>query len=221
VDLATNVIVQHELLIRMVSPEGDIVLPGDFLPAAEEFGLISEIDRWVVGETARLAAQGHAVEFNLSAKSVMDPDMLTFVRYSFEVHGASLESVVCEITETGLLGDIASAEVFVRGLNDLGCRVALDDFGAGYGAFGNLRLPVSYLKIDVEFVRGLPNDASSRHVVAAVVNLAKAFRLQTIAEGAEDEDTLEILKELGVDCVQGYVIARPRPVADALGALVG
>jgi PAS domain S-box-containing protein len=218
VDLTTNATVQHELLLRMVSPDGEVVLPQFFLPVAEEFGLISEIDRWVVGETARLTAKGFALEFNLSAKSVMDPDMLIYVRTSFQEHGASLESVVCEITETALLSDIAAVEVFVRGLNEMGCKVALDDFGAGYGGFGNLKLPVSYLKIDVEFVRDLPREASSRHVVSAVVNLAKGFSLQTIAEGAEDEATLEILKELGVDCVQGYVIARPRPVAEVLVA---
>ena len=120
--------------------------------------------------------------------------------------------IVCEITETALLRDTAAAEAFVQGLNEIGCKVALDDFGAGYGGFAYLkRLPVSYLKIDREFVRDLPQEASSRHVVSAVVSLAKAFSLTTVAEAAEDEATLELLRELGVDCVQGYVIARPGP----------
>jgi PAS domain S-box-containing protein len=217
VDLTTNSVVQHELLIRMLSPTGEIILPERFLPTAEELGLISEIDRWVVNETARLAAQGHAVEFNLSAKSVVNPSMVAVVGDALKAHGASSELVVCEITETALLRDTAAAEAFVRGLNDLGCKVALDDFGAGYGGFGHLkRLPVSYLKIDREFVRDLPQEASSRNVVSAVVNLAKAFSLQTVAEGAEDDATLELLKQLGVDLVQGYVIARPGPVAETL-----
>ena len=151
-DLKTNSVVQYELLIRMVSPDGEIVLPDRFLPTAEEFGLISEIDRWLIGETARLAAQGYFVEFNLSAKSVVDPNMLTIVRNAFETYGAPPESVVCEITETALLRDTAIAEAFVQGLNELGCKVALDDFGSGYGGFAYLkRLPVSYLKIDREF----------------------------------------------------------------------
>jgi len=217
VDLATNCVVQHELLLRMVSPEGEIILPDRFLPTAEEFGLIAEVDRWVVGEAARLAAEGNPVEFNLSAKSVVDPSMLTTVRNALETQGARPELMVCEITETALLRDTAAAEAFVQGLNDIGCKVALDDFGAGYGGFAYLkRLPVSFLKIDRQFVCDLPQEASSRHVVSAVVSLAKAFSMQTVAEGAEDDATLELLKQLGVDLVQGFVIARPGRVADVL-----
>jgi EAL domain-containing protein (putative c-di-GMP-specific phosphodiesterase class I) len=157
------------------------------------------------------------VEFNLSAKSVVDPNMLTVVRNAFEVHGASPESVVCEITETALLRDTAAAEAFVQGLIEVGCKVALDDFGSGYGGFAYLkRLPVSYLKIDREFVRDLAQETSSRHVVSAVVNLAKAFSMQTVGEGAEDDATVELLTQLGVDRAQGYVIARPGPVAEVL-----
>jgi len=219
VDLHTNLTVQHELLIRMVSPTGEIVLPDRFLPTAEEFGLISEIDRWVVRETARLASQGNPVEFNLSAKSVVDPNMLTVVRNAIAEYSAAPELIVCEITETALMRDTAAAEAFVQGLNDLGCKVALDDFGAGYGGFAYLkRLPVSYLKIDREFVRDLSQEAASRHVVSAVVSLARAFSLVTVAEAAEDEATLELLRQLGVDRVQGYVIARPAPVESVLKA---
>jgi PAS domain S-box-containing protein len=215
VDLATNLVVQHELLLRMVNSEDEIIPPDRFLPTAEEFGLILEIDRWVVGETARLAAQGYPVEFNLSAKSVVDPNMLTTVRTALETHGARPEIVVCEITETALLRDTAAAEAFVHGLNEMGCKVALDDFGAGFGGFAYLkRLPVSFLKIDRQFVCDLTQEASSRHVVSAVVSLAKAFSMQTVAEGAEDDATLEVLKELGVDLAQGFVIARPGPVAE-------
>jgi EAL domain-containing protein (putative c-di-GMP-specific phosphodiesterase class I) len=173
----------------------------------------------VVGETARLAAQGHRVEFNLSAKSVVSPNMLSVVRHALEAHGASPELIVCEITETALMRDTAAAEAFVQGLSDLGCQVALDDFGAGYGGFAYLkRLPVAYLKIDREFVCDLVQESSSRHVVSAVVSLAKAFSLTTVAEAAEDDATLELLRELGVDRVQGFVIARPGPVEEVLGA---
>ena len=221
-DLATKAVVQNELLLRMVSPEGDIVEPDYFLATAEEFGLISEIDRWVVGETARLAGQGHPVEFNLSAKSAVDPDMLAIVRAAFETHGVAPELVVCELTETALVRDTPGAETFVRGLSDIGCKVALDDFGAGYCGFAYLkRLSVSFLKIDQQFVTDLANEASSRHVVSAVVNLARAFSMRTIAEGVEDDVTLEILKELGVDFAQGYFIAPPGPAADMLGCGVG
>ena len=179
--------------------------------------MISEIDRWVVDETIRLAAQGHPVEFNLSAKSVVDPNMLTVVHNAFEVHGASPEFVVCEITETALLRDTAAAEAFVQGLNEMGCKVALDDFGAGYGGFRlSEAAPGFVLKIDREFVRDLTQETSSRHVVSAVVNLAKAFSMQTVGEGAEDDATVDLLTQLGVDRVQGYVISRPGPVGEVL-----
>ena len=217
VDLSTYEVIQHELLIRMIGPDGDVIMPDEFLPTAEEYGLVTEIDRWVVNETARLSSLGHAVEFNVSAKSVTDPNMLAMIQSAIETYGASPKNMVCEITETALVRDIESAERFVRGLNSMGCQVALDDFGAGYGGFNYLkRLPVSYIKIDREFVRDLVDELSSQHVVSAVVNLAKAFGMQTIAEGAEDDETLRLLRELGVDHVQGYVIGRPAPAKEAL-----
>jgi PAS domain S-box-containing protein len=217
VDLSTYEVIQHELLIRMISPDGELIMPDEFLPTAEEYGLVTEIDRWVVNETARLSALGHAVEYNVSAKSVIDPNMLAMIESAIEAHGASPQNMVCEITETALVRDIEAAEMFVRGLNKIGCQVALDDFGAGYGGLNYLkRLAVSYIKIDREFVRDLCDEVSSQHVVSAVVNLAKAFGMQTIAEGAEDDDTLRLLRELGVDHVQGYVIGRPAPASEAL-----
>ena len=217
VDLATDDVVQHELLIRMISAEGEVILPNHFLPTAEEYGLIAEIDRWVIHETARLSAAGHPLEFNLSAKSVADPGILALIANAIEEHGANPEQMVCEITETALVHDLGAAEQFVRGLNDLGIKVALDDFGAGYGGFAYLkRLPVSYLKIDREFVQDICTETSSQHVVSAVVNLAKAFGMHTVAEGAEDDATVKLLKNLGVTYVQGYVVGRPSPARDAL-----
>ncbi|HEY1222950.1 MAG TPA: EAL domain-containing protein [Acidimicrobiales bacterium] len=217
VDLTTYEVTQHELLLRMLGPDGRVVPPAHFLATAEEYGLITEIDRWVVGEAARLAARGHVIEFNLSAKSVADPHMLAAIVAALDVHGAAPKNLICEITETALMNDVGAAEAFVRGLNEIGCGVALDDFGAGYGGFSYLkRLPVSYLKIDREFVHDLAEVTSSRHVVAAVVNLAQAFGLKTIAEGAEDDETLRILRHLGVDHVQGFALGRPAPAHLAL-----
>ncbi len=215
IDLASATIVQHELLIRMRSPTGELVEPARFLDTAEEFGLISEIDRWVIAETARVAALGHRVAFNLSARSVADPQTLERIRTAVRDTGADADLMECEITETALVHDIAAAEGLVKGLIDLGCSVALDDFGVGYGGFAYLkRLPVSVLKIDREFVRDLGEEASSRHVVAAVVSLAKAFGLSTTAEGPETTATLDLLRELGVDRAQGFIIGRPRPLSE-------
>ncbi len=220
VDLDTYEIIQNELLIRMIGPSGEVVTPAEFLPTAEEYGLITEIDHWVISETVRLAALGHRVEFNLSAKSVMDPRPLITIRNAIENSGARPENVVCEITETALVRDLAAAGAFVRGLNEIGCKVALDDFGAGYGGFAYLKhLPVSYLKIDQEFVRDICEETSSQFVVAAVVNLARAFGMQTVAEGAESDAALRMLKDLGVDHAQGYAIGQPLPANEALGDL--
>jgi len=218
IDLATNEIVQHELLIRMRTLNGELVEPASFLDTAEEFGLITDIDRWVIAETARVASRGHRVAFNLSARSVADSRTLSRIRDAIRVAGASPHLIECEITETALVRDVAAAEVLVRGLIDLGCSVALDDFGVGYGGFAYLkRLPVSVLKIDREFVADLTQEASSRHVVAAVVSLAKAFAMTTTAEGPETAESLELLRDLGVDRAQGFVIGRPTTLADAFG----
>jgi PAS domain S-box-containing protein len=212
-DLRTQVIVQHELLIRMVMPDGEIVLPDRFLPAAEEFGLIHNIDRWVVQQSALLASAGHQVEFNLSAKSMGRSDMVATIAHALDVTGAPPDSLVCEITETALMADSAAGEIFVRSLRDLGCKVALDDFGVGYGGLAYLkRLPVSYLKIDMQFVTDLVTEPSSRHVVRAIVDLARSFGAKTVAEGAEDLETVNLLKEFEVDYVQGFIIGEPRPV---------
>ena len=213
-DLKTDEIVQHELLIRMKDAEGEIVLPGRFLPAAEEFGGILNIDRWVVEQSVLLAMVGHKVEFNLSAKS-MGPPMVAVIADALKATGAPPENLVCEITETAFMSDIVAGEEFVRSLRELGCKIALDDFGAGYGGLAYLkRLPVSYLKIDIQFVTDLVKDEMSRHVVRAIVELARSFGVHTIAEGAEDAETVEILRDLGVDFVQGYYIARPAPLVE-------
>jgi PAS domain S-box-containing protein len=215
-DLRTNVVTQHELLIRMKGQDSEIVLPGRFLPAAEEFGLILNIDRWVVGQSALLASSGHKVEFNISAKS-MGLGMVGTIADALKATGAPPENLVCEITETALMADTAAGELFVQSLRDLGCKFALDDFGVGYGGLAYLkRLPVSYLKIDMQFVADLVTESSSRHVVRAIVDLAHGFGAETVAEGAEDGETVELLKNLGVDFVQGYHIARPGPVDEML-----
>jgi PAS domain S-box-containing protein len=211
-NLHTKEISQHELLIRMKDVNGEVILPGRFLPAAEEFGLILDIDRRVVQQSAMLAGAEHRVEFNLSAKS-LGLGMVNTIAEAIRVAGGPPENLVCEITETALMNDNAAGEIFVKSLRDLGCKIALDDFGVGYGGLAYLkRLPVSYLKIDMQFVSDLAQMETSRHVVRAIVDLARGFGAQTIAEGAEDEETVHILRDLGVDFVQGFFISRPGPI---------
>jgi EAL domain-containing protein (putative c-di-GMP-specific phosphodiesterase class I) len=217
IDIATGETVQHELLIRMIDEDGSAIPPGLFLPVAEEYGLIREIDRWVVGQAAALAAEGHALEINLSAESLGDPDLYAVVERELTTRGVDPSLIVFELTETALLRDEDAARSFIERVERLGCKLALDDFGTGYGGFTYLkRLPVDFLKIDIEFVRDLAQSPSSAHVVRAVVSLARGFGQKTVAEGVEDAETLALLGELGVDYAQGFGIGRPAPVAQVL-----
>ncbi|HSO99197.1 MAG TPA: EAL domain-containing protein [Solirubrobacteraceae bacterium] len=210
VDSRTREVLQCELLLRLREPTGEIVGPAALLKAAEEFNLIGEIDRWVIRHGIHIAATGRAVSLNLSAHSVGDGAVLEHIERTIAESGADPSRVVFEFTETAMVRDQEAAFRFAERLHTLGCKLALDDFGTGYGGFTHLKkLPVDYLKIDIEFVRDVVVNAGSREVVQAVVALARGFGLKTVAEGVEDAGTLERLVELGVDLVQGYHIARP------------
>ncbi|MDP9344182.1 MAG: EAL domain-containing protein, partial [Actinomycetota bacterium] len=213
VDLATGATVQRELLIRMRDAEGQLVAPGLFLPAAEEHGLIEDIDRWVLSRAVRIAARGEAVEVNVSAASMNSPAFLTAVERELRASGADPACLVFEITETALMSQMDLGVAFAERLAALGCRFALDDFGTGYASFTYLkRLPVHYLKIDREFVRELVGSPRDRHVVQAIVNVASGFDAQTIAEGVEGAETLKLLGVYGVDYAQGFHLGRPTPL---------
>jgi len=215
-DLETDEVVQHELLLRMREPDGEIVGPASYLQIAEEHNLIGDIDRWVIRRASRLAARGLPVELNVSGGSISDPELITHIETCLRETGADPALMVFEITETALVRDEEAGRNFVQRVHELGCKLALDDFGTGYGGFTYLKqLPVDYLKIDIEFVRDLRTSEASLHVVEAVVNLARGFGMQTVAEGVEDRATLDLLKTLGVDFAQGYHIARPGPLEDA------
>jgi PAS domain S-box-containing protein len=210
VSLATGEMTSQELLVRLRDRNGLLVLPGEFLPAAERFGLVQELDRWVVGQAAALAAQGQAINVNLSAHSLGDPKLAALIEQMLQEQGADPALITFEITETALTDHPRLAARFAEHMAALGCRFALDDFGTGYGFFTYLKLlPINYLKIDREFVHDLSENPASKHVVEAMVSLARGFGQRTVAEGVEDERTLEMLCELGVDHAQGYYIAPP------------
>jgi EAL domain-containing protein (putative c-di-GMP-specific phosphodiesterase class I) len=203
----------EELLLRMIGREGEIIRPASFLPAAEKYGLIGEIDKQVVTQAARLAASGRRVQANLSALSISSPDLLPLIEDALCEAGAKPSDLVFEITETALMEGRDAGQAFARGLAEIGCNLALDDFGTGYGSLTRLkRLPIKYLKIDIEFVRDLASNSGSRHVIDAIVALAKGFGSETIAEGVEDGETLELLGDSGVDFAQGYHLGRPEPL---------
>jgi len=203
----------QELLLRMRGQGGEIIAPGSFLPAAEKYGQIGEIDRWVIGEAVRLAASGLHVEANLSAGSISKLDLLPLIERQLRAAGAVPSNLIFEITETALMEDVEAGTAFAHGLADIGCQLALDDFGTGFGSFTYLKaVPVSYLKIDIDFVRELRSDPANQHLVRAIVGLAEGFGCKTIAEGVEDAETLDLLKEYGVDFAQGYFLGRPAPI---------
>ncbi len=209
----------EELLLRMIGRDGNIVLPGSFLPVAEKYGLITEIDRWTITQGMRRAARGdRVVEINISAASLGTSNLLSFIKRELHESGADPANLVFEITETALMKDTDLGEAFARGLAELGCGLALDDFGTGFGSFTYLKkLPITHLKIDIEFVRDLLNNEANHRVVQAIVGLARAFGLRTIAEGVEDQQTLDRLRAEGVDYAQGFHIGRPAPTEQQAG----
>ena len=207
----------EELLVRIIGRDGAIIAPAAFLPVAEQYGMIEEIDRWVICRAMRIAAGGRRVAINLSAKSVSDC-LLEFIREELAAEGADPGNVIFELTETALLGDISTGEQFAAGLAEVGCGLALDDFGTGFASLTYLRvLPAEYLKIDVEFVRDLSRNDTNQHLVRSIVHLARGLDKKTVAEGVENEETLALLKSFGVDYAQGFHLGRPTPVNVPLG----
>ncbi len=218
VDLRTGRTVQHELLLRMRDRDGAVIPPGEFLPVAEQYALIGEIDWWVIKEATRLAGAGSPVQANISARSVGDPDVLEHIERCIEQCRVAPGKLIFEITETAIAEDQQAARTFAERVHLLGCRIALDDFGTGYGSLTYLKqMRVDYLKLDIEFVRDLVNNEASRHVVQAVVALARDFHLDTVGEGVEDAETLQLLRSLGVDFAQGYHLGRPAPFGEKPG----
>jgi PAS domain S-box-containing protein len=210
IELASGALASQELLIRLRDRTGEIVMPNKFLPAAERYGLIGALDRWVIGQAARMAAAGNAVNVNLSAQSLGDPQLAGLIERLIADENADPSLITFEITETALTEHLDLASELTLRLAALGCMFALDDFGTGYGAFTYLKtLPIEHLKIDIEFVRDLLQNKASEHLVSATVQLARSFGQKTVAEGVEDEATLERLRELEVDYVQGYLLGRP------------
>jgi PAS domain S-box-containing protein len=215
VELSSMAPARVELLIRLakVRGGGDLLAPGEFLPAAERFDLIQVIDQWVVDRAIKLAAAGHSVTVNVSAKTISDPRQVDRIERAVLASRAPARNLVFEITETAVADNLEAARAFAIRLHKLGCGIALDDFGVGHGTFTYLRhLPVDYLKIDMQFVRDLLSDAEDLQVVQAIVGVARQFKIETIAEGVEDQATLQELRRIGVDYAQGYWTGRPVPL---------
>jgi diguanylate cyclase (GGDEF)-like protein len=224
-DLRTNRIVRYEILLRLRDHAGNIIPPGAFLDVAEQFGLSGDIDRWVLGKVMAVlndASLGDELSFavNLSPRSLTDPELLAMVTGENALSIIGPVRLVLEITESAAIYNIHVAKDFLRTLRTQGYEFALDDFGKGFSSFYQLKnLDVDYLKIDGSFVRNLSKDPVDKHLVTAMVTLAESLGKQTIAEFVEDEETLEILRSIGVDCAQGFHIGRPTPLEGVLEEL--
>ena len=219
-DVASGDIHQYELLLRMRDPLGELISPAAFLPVAERYDLIGAIDKWVVRQAIRMLGEELTrknrlvFEVNISGRSTGDPELLELIEHELEANGVAPEQVIFEITETTAVGNIPRAQEFAAHLNQLGCRFALDDFGAAFASFYYLKhLPFDYLKIDGEFIRSCLDDRTDQLVIQAVVDIARGLGKRTVAEMVGDQPTLELLAELGVDHAQGYHIGKPAPLA--------
>jgi EAL domain-containing protein (putative c-di-GMP-specific phosphodiesterase class I) len=217
VDVAGGETMRHELFLRMVDDE-ELIPAGEFLLAAEELGSIREIDRWVAGRAIEVAASGHPVALNLSVRSA-DDELLELIRRRIAETGAASGDIVLELSEEQLQAARRGGAEFVRGVRELGCRVALDGFVQGGRGAGLLRdLPIDYVKLGAPFVNGLAADGRRRRKARNATGKAHASGQRVVAQGVEDLVTLQHLEALGIDEAQGYALGRPEPVESLLEA---
>jgi len=223
-DLNTNEIHSYEILVRLPGDRGEEpLLPSAFLYVAERFGLIQAVDGWVVRNAIRLIAE-HAhtgrqlvLSVNLSGKSISDPKLALLVEAALDETGIDPASLIFELTETAAIASFEQAQIFAARLRSRGCQFALDDFGAGFGSFYYLKnFPFDYIKIDGGFIRGIVSNPMDQLVVQAIVTIAQGLGKKTVAEFVAEMETANLLRTIGVDCAQGYYIAEPRPIREAL-----
>ena len=215
-----------EVLLRMVSPEGERISAGLFMPAAERYSVAHRVDRWVIQHVLDwIKANPGTMEgislftVNLSGRSLGDKSLLDMLSRRVMEAGIPTEKLCFEITETAVIANLSTASVAIKRLRELGCRFALDDFGIGQSSMAYLKnLPADFLKIDGSFVRDILEDSRDRAMVAEINDLGHITGKQTIAEHVESAEILEVLNLMGVDMAQGYAISRPRPLSELAGS---
>ena len=223
VDLATRRLVGLEALLRWQHPERGVILPEDFIPLAEDSGLISPIGRWALETACRQAAEwaaaGHPanIAVNVSAAQLGRRGLTDDVRHALAASGLSPSLLTLEVTETTLTGDVKAACEHLQLLKQLGVRVAIDDFGTGYASLSQLQqMPVDILKIDQVFVAAPAGDDQARGLLEAIVGVGRALSLSVIAEGVEEESQLQALQEMGCECGQGFLVGEPTDAREIL-----
>ncbi len=219
-DIRGNTVVKYEVLLRMLGKNNRIVLPSEFLPSAESSGLVSRIDLLVLHQSIKFLQEQHQqgrhlhLAINISGKSLLRPSVVERMADTIALMDIDPSYLTIEITETAVIDNMQQAIRALDILRDRGCRFALDDFGAGYAGLDYLKhLPVSFVKIDGSFVRDLPQKETDRKLVRAMTALAHDLDKQVVAEHCQDEETLDLLRQLDVDFAQGYHIGRPAPAS--------
>jgi len=213
----------YELLLRLLDENGQMVLPDEFIPAAERYNLMPSLDRWVVEKVLRdhvpstrdgVEEAAFTVSINLSGTTLSDPGFLEFLVDTLEAHEPTPGALCFEVTETAAITNLGNASYLMREMASRGCLIALDDFGSGLSSFNYLRtLPVNYLKIDGKFVQNVASDPIDRSMVEAIVQIGRAIGIETVAERVETPAVLETLRRIGVGYAQGFLCGRPTPMA--------
>ncbi len=221
-DKKVNLKSKCEILIRMVDTDNNIIMPADFIPAAERYNLMPLIDKWVISTTLKyykefmIETQSENIEIiciNLSAPSLADETFLDFIINEFKTSKVPLKKFCFEITETAAINNISFADKFITELKKSECTFALDDFGSGFSSFNYLKnLPVDYLKIDGIFVQDMHENSVNRAMVKAINNLGHIMGIKTIAEFVKNKQIKKELELIGVDYAQGYEISKPKPI---------
>ncbi len=218
----------YELLIRLKSESGELIPPMAFLPAAERYDLMQDIDKWVVGHAletidkycCKAGFEQLLLSINLSGQSLGNKNFHDYVSNKILSSKCKPEHLCFEITETAIISNMSKAIDFIHSLKQLGCKFALDDFGNGLSSFAYLKnLPVNFLKIDGGFVRNICHDKTDYAFVEAIHKIGTVMNIRTIAEYVENEDTLQLLKETGIDYAQGFHTERPASIGDIFGSV--
>ncbi|MFL6620397.1 MAG: EAL domain-containing protein [Povalibacter sp.] len=212
----------YELLVRMRSENGSLILPAEFIPAAERYNVMSIIDRWVVRQALGALAHyrtdgdhrhGYTISINLSGTSLNDDRFLEFLIAELQAYDLSPGAVCFEITETAAISNLANVIHFMKEFRARGCQFSLDDFGSGLSSFMDLKnLPVDYLKIDGQFIQNVTTDRVDRCMVEAITQIGHAMGIKTIAERVESAEVLACLADIGVEYAQGIYVAIPESV---------
>lgn len=217
INMHTGISDIYEVLLRLPSEGDKLIPPSAFLPAAQRFGMMVDLDHWVIRNALKALASHRksspSIKFaiNLSGHVFEDVNLFKIVQENIAKYEIPPEALIFEVTEQVAVQHIAEANIIIKKLIDLGCEFALDDFGTGFSSFNYLKhLPIHYIKIDGNFIENMTNDMTDQVMVQSMIQVAKSVGKQTIAEYVLDEDTMALLKKLGIDYAQGHFVGKPQ-----------